>query len=539
MKKIQRFFWWCAGANLDLLEKCPTEHAKYVGIGGTIFFTAMMASFAGGYAIFTAFQNQPLAIFFGIFWGCMIFNLDRYIVSSIGRGDGTTRISRDEWINSSPRLLMAILLGFVIATPLELKIFEKEISVEIEKIINEQRDKLSGGQDDRLREIQRLKDRMAELRSEFDTLSGRYSGSDVRIATRNQTIREVEAEEKELNMKLANEQANYEVARRDFNFADAKVNDDALSQADRENFLQKRNQAESKMVRLRPIIQNYKSRLNIIDRERTEAENAISEVQGEIEGEMSLVQERNKNELQRLNKQLLQLQEAYGADIEKYGSVSKQYDGFMARLEALDRLCFRTVVEFDNAVKSSTPTLPTTDSFSNGNATAIGPSVSTQIHEYKERTPVYWARILITLMFIFIEIAPVLFKMMTEAGPYDDRMDEVKQASKDNMEAFKYQSDINKKKMISDTNERINTELILNTGINKNKLDAELAANATLLKSIAEAQAEIAVVAINKWKEQRMAEAASNPEAFLRTTNSNGHPIEDEGSSDTKSNELL
>ncbi len=30
---------------------------------------------------------------------------------------------------------------------------------------------------------------------------------------------------------------------------------------------------------------------------------------------------------------------------------------------------------------------------------------------------------LITILFIFIEIAPILFKMMTEQGPYDDIVD--------------------------------------------------------------------------------------------------------------------
>ena len=57
----------------------------------------------------------------------LIFNLDRYIVSTIGKGDGTQKITVEEWKLAAPRLLMAILLGFVISTPLELKIFETEI----------------------------------------------------------------------------------------------------------------------------------------------------------------------------------------------------------------------------------------------------------------------------------------------------------------------------------------------------------------------------------------------------------------------------
>lgn len=131
MKKI---FWWASGADIDVLKDYPTEHSKYFGIGGTIIFTALMASFAGGYAFFTAFKSIIFSVFFGIFWGSMIFNLDRYIVSTFGVGDGKKTISKQELIEASPRILMAILLGFVIATPLELKIFKQEIDVEIESI---------------------------------------------------------------------------------------------------------------------------------------------------------------------------------------------------------------------------------------------------------------------------------------------------------------------------------------------------------------------------------------------------------------------
>ena len=132
--KIKHFFWWASGAEISILKEFPTEHSKYFGVGGTIIFTALMASFAGGYAFYTAFKSVILSLFFGLFWGAMIFNLDRYIVSTFGVGDGKKTISKQELMEASPRILMAILLGFVIATPLELKIFKQEIDVEIEHI---------------------------------------------------------------------------------------------------------------------------------------------------------------------------------------------------------------------------------------------------------------------------------------------------------------------------------------------------------------------------------------------------------------------
>ena len=78
-----KFFWWCSGANQDVLMDCPqSEHNKYVGIGATVFFTGVLAMLSGGYALFSVFKSTYTAAAFGIVWGLVIFNLDRFIVSS-------------------------------------------------------------------------------------------------------------------------------------------------------------------------------------------------------------------------------------------------------------------------------------------------------------------------------------------------------------------------------------------------------------------------------------------------------------------------
>ena len=127
MKKITRFFWFCSGAHIDTLKKYPIEHNKYVGIGATIFFTALFASLSGGYAMYFVFNGDAFAvgfaILFGLLWGTAIFNMDRYIVSSINK-EGTTN---QQILQASPRILLAIMIGIVISRPLELKVFDKEI----------------------------------------------------------------------------------------------------------------------------------------------------------------------------------------------------------------------------------------------------------------------------------------------------------------------------------------------------------------------------------------------------------------------------
>jgi hypothetical protein len=127
MQHLIYFFWLCSGADIALLTKCPTEKSKYVGIGATVFFTGLFAALAGGYAMYTVFDNAWIAGACGLVWGLLIFNLDRFIVSSM-RKEG--KFSR-ELIMALPRILLAILISVVIAKPLELKIFEKEINSEL------------------------------------------------------------------------------------------------------------------------------------------------------------------------------------------------------------------------------------------------------------------------------------------------------------------------------------------------------------------------------------------------------------------------
>jgi hypothetical protein len=132
---MKRFFWFCSGADISILRTwdCSTEHNTYAGIGATIFLTAVLASISGGYALWTVFQSYPSSISFGILWGVLIFNLDRYIVMSIQKSRGGFGAFFRQVATASPRLLLALLIASVITVPLELKIFEREILDQIER----------------------------------------------------------------------------------------------------------------------------------------------------------------------------------------------------------------------------------------------------------------------------------------------------------------------------------------------------------------------------------------------------------------------
>jgi len=129
-KSDHNFLWWCAGAHQDLLKKFPSEHTKYAGLGGVVLATFVLATLSSGYAIYSVFGNWLWTIGFAVVWGLIIFNFDRFLVSTMRKYGVSKR--KQIWM-AIPRLALALLIGLTIARPLELKIFEKEIAVKMQE----------------------------------------------------------------------------------------------------------------------------------------------------------------------------------------------------------------------------------------------------------------------------------------------------------------------------------------------------------------------------------------------------------------------
>jgi len=163
---LKQFFILCSGADTDILNDCSIgEQNKYAGIGATVFFTAVMATIAASYALYSVFDNLYSAIFFGLIWGLLIFNLDRYIVSTIKKRDNIL----DEILQATPRLFLALIIAIVISKPLELKIFEKEIN----QVLLEQKNDLTLANQNQIAlqfdpKIADLENQIAGLKSQVD-----------------------------------------------------------------------------------------------------------------------------------------------------------------------------------------------------------------------------------------------------------------------------------------------------------------------------------------------------------------------------------
>ena len=284
---------------MQILEQCPSDKSKYVGIGGTIFFTGLLAAAAAGYALFTVFDNYYVAIPLGIIWGIMIFNLDRFIVSSMRKEERFWR----ELFTALPRILLAIIISLVIAKPIELKIFAKEIEPEL--VVMEQ---------------QVYASQEAEARLRFEP-------------TNNQLRNDIQKLQQEITEKTHQRNELVRIAQQE---ADGT--------------------GGSKIKNLGPIYKVKKA-----DAERSEAElNALIKMNG---SKVSMLENQLRETVNKMDNITAALKHT-------------KMDGPAARIEALNRLT--------------------------ANSSAM-----------------WWAHVFIIILFLMLESAPILVKLLSRKGPYD------------------------------------------------------------------------------------------------------------------------
>ncbi|TKC03195.1 DUF4407 domain-containing protein [Pedobacter cryotolerans] len=130
---MRDFFIWCSGASVEIVKKCDDkEISKYTNIGIVVFCVAVLSVFSATYFLSFAFNTESVSFVWlylpiGIIWGFIILSLDRAIVATISKNDNL----KIQILKSIPRIALALMIGIVVATPLEFKIFEKEVENKI------------------------------------------------------------------------------------------------------------------------------------------------------------------------------------------------------------------------------------------------------------------------------------------------------------------------------------------------------------------------------------------------------------------------
>ncbi len=370
MSPVYRFFAWCSGARLYLLKHCPTDYNKYFGIGIIVFLTGIMASITGFFALFTIFNSIIIAGIFGIFWGILIFFLDWFIVSSLKKEEKFYK----ELLFSLPRIILAVLLAVIIATPLELKLFEKEINAELVQL-----------------KSQNLLEYKTTIDKEFDEIQ---------------------------SLKKENERLNNEIIEKE------KLRNQLFDKVIKEA----EGQSPTGIVGKGPVYREKKAELD-----------RLSKQLDRISKTNNIQIEENRNRIKQLENQKDNQNKINKAEIQKS-------DGLLARLEAMAEL-------------------------------------------RKKNSTLNTAAWLIFILFVLIEAAPILVKLLSQRGPYDELL-----------EKEEYEKQIEYKKQKIKARVLANNYIELLKQKDELQIEAEKRNNEKLIQEIEQAKNDINKKLIEKWK---------------------------------------
>lgn len=118
--KTQTILLWAGGYDKETAELCTSPEIKKMTVAGAmVFIPAFIALFSYSYGFFFIFENITGALFGGIAASIVLFFIDRSVMA-YGRPG--------KWsFGMLGRVLLAITVGFLLAEPLILKVFEDSI----------------------------------------------------------------------------------------------------------------------------------------------------------------------------------------------------------------------------------------------------------------------------------------------------------------------------------------------------------------------------------------------------------------------------
>jgi hypothetical protein len=110
------------GVDEKLLDRVWEERARYTCLGAIVLGTAVMAALSMLDALDQILGPVwPVLILVAIFWGAFICGIDRWLIAS------THGTHSGRWRIFAPRIVLALLFGVIIATPLVLTVFGSEV----------------------------------------------------------------------------------------------------------------------------------------------------------------------------------------------------------------------------------------------------------------------------------------------------------------------------------------------------------------------------------------------------------------------------
>jgi hypothetical protein len=104
----------------------------------SVLCTSLFASLSGAYAFYSMFASFPLSLCFGLLWGSIIFSLDSFLVDTLEKRKIANSVSPKRGrqifnmlICVCPRLILGIIIAVIVAVPIQLKFFQREIESQL------------------------------------------------------------------------------------------------------------------------------------------------------------------------------------------------------------------------------------------------------------------------------------------------------------------------------------------------------------------------------------------------------------------------
>ena len=404
--RLKKFLWWCAGIDEQTILQCPTEWAKYASMGATILLTGVLASISGGYALYTVFRNGNLdavdndallpSIAFGILWGTIIFNLDRYIITSFTKSLETNPAKRIGYdlLHATPRIIVAFIIAITISKPIEVKMFENRLRVQIEankKI--EQRDNLKDYND--MYGIDRQKQEINQTIQTIDSL---------------QNLKQLEPENvKQMRTEYATFDENRKQAERNKGAEQIEMNNIRKNPKNYEyktDSIGNSYQTDRFISSARSKYNNHKNKRDSYNKDKLDWERKMKEKENEInialtEYKNNLNSQISRNDTIRNNQEnKLRVTTNLSDSLANNANMSAEHaytNNFITQLEALGDLKEYTIDETDTEY---------------------------QIQQKKKKARTFsLISFALTLLFLMIELTPILTKLIIKRGAYDNLLD--------------------------------------------------------------------------------------------------------------------
>jgi hypothetical protein len=125
----------CGGADAEIIRIAYSKASTYTWIGVGIVLITFFGGVSGGYALFTVFENYVAACFGGLGFGLSLGYLDRSIISSIRKKETPNLLDRlVSPAISIAKLFISAGISVIVATPLQVKIFEQPIEEKLQEI---------------------------------------------------------------------------------------------------------------------------------------------------------------------------------------------------------------------------------------------------------------------------------------------------------------------------------------------------------------------------------------------------------------------